>query len=242
MRYGIFSDIHSNLEAFDAVIAAYKDEAIDKYLCLGDIVGYAANPNECVEKIMALDVLSVAGNHDWASAGLFSLDYFNQIAKDALIWSRDNLALENRGFLGSLKLSHENDDLTLVHGTLHEPQEFYYMIDEHDAFATFDLLKTGVCFIGHTHTAEIFVKDKKGMLHYRKDNFVKLDKADKYIINVGSVGQPRDGNPDAAYCIYDTDKKEVCIKRVKYNIDAARKKIIIAGMPRFLADRLLVGK
>ena len=242
MRYGIFADVHSNLEALDAVIEAYGKEAIDKYLCAGDVVGYAANPKECIEKIKALTIITVAGNHDWASVNLFSLDYFNPVASEAIFWTKQNLDDNSRYFLESLKLVYKNEDLTLVHGTLENPQDFNYMTDGYAAWVTFRLLETDICFVGHSHVAGIFIKDKDDRIHYRQDNSVDIKQEFKYIINVGSVGQPRDGNPKAAYCIYDTDKKEVQIKRVGYDIQATRRKIIHAGLPQFLGDRLIVGK
>jgi len=242
MRYGIFADIHSNLEALDAVIEAYKNESIDKYLCVGDVVGYAANPKECIEKIKALYSIAVAGNHDWASANLFSVDYFNSVASEAIFWTKRNLDDQGRYFLESLKLIYKNEDLTLVHGTLDNPQDFNYMSDGYVAWETFKLLETDICFVGHSHVAGIFIKDKDNHIHYREHDFIDIKQEFKYIINVGSVGQPRDGNPKATYCLYDTDKKEVQIKRVGYDIQTTRKKIIHAGLPQFLGDRLIVGK
>lgn len=242
MRYGIFADIHSNLEALDTVIAAYKKEAIDKYLCIGDIVGYAANPKECIEKIKALCMITVAGNHDWAAVDLFSADYFNPVAREAIFWTKRNLDDSDKYFLESLKLIYKNEHLTLVHGTLNNPQEFNYMTDGYTAEETFNLLEINICFVGHSHVAGMFIKDKSEQLHYREDNSLNIKDENKYIINVGSVGQPRDGNPQAAYGIYDTVKKEVQIKRIDYNIEKTRKKIIRAGLPHFLADRLALGR
>lgn len=242
MRYGIFADIHSNLEALEAVLEAYKKETIDKYLCLGDVVGYATNPKECINKIRALAMITVAGNHDWGSVSLLSADYFNPEARQAISWTKDNLDNEDKYFLESLKLTYKNDTLTLVHGTLNDPQDFNYMTDDFSALDTFRLLETNICFIAHTHVAGEFIKDKSDNAYYCLDSQVKIKNGNKYIINVGSVGQPRDGNPCACYCVYDTDKKEVQIKRVSYDIKTARNKIIEAGLPHLLGDRLAVGR
>jgi len=242
MRYGIFSDIHSNLEALNAVVDAYKKESIDKYLCVGDVVGYAANPKECIEIVKNLVNVTCAGNHDWASVNLFSVDYFNPTAKDAIFWTRRNLEDSDRNFLESLKLVYNNENLTLVHGTLDNPGDFNYMTDSFIAERTFGLLETNICFVGHTHAVGIFIKDKSSRIHYRQDGSIDIDPENKYIVNVGSVGQPRDSNPKAAYCIYDTDKKEVQIKRIDYDIQTARKKIIDAALPKCLGDRLLSGR
>lgn len=242
MRYGIFSDVHSNLEALEAVINAYKKEEIDKYLCVGDVVGYAANPKECIGKVKELVTITIAGNHDWANVDLFSLDYFNPDAKEAIFWTKQNLNDNSRYFLETLKLIYQDEDLTLVHGTLNEPQEFNYLVDEYAAYETIRLLETDICFVGHSHVAGIFIQDKDERVFYCLDSAIGIKEENKYIVNVGSVGQPRDRNPKAAYCIYDTEKKEIQIKRVDYDIEATRKKIIAAGLPRFLADRLLVGR
>lgn len=242
MRYGIFSDIHSNLEAFDAVISAYKKEGIDKYFCAGDVVGYAASPKESIEKMKALSAAVVAGNHDWASVNLFPLDYFNDLAKDAIAWTQRNLDDKSKYFLGSLRLTYKNDDFILVHGTLDNPEDFNYMTDGYIAERTFGLLETNLCFIGHTHIAGVFIKREDSALHYTNEGSFKIKKENKYIINVGSVGQPRDKNPQAAYCVYDADSGEIQIKRVSYDIETTRKKIIGAGLPKALGERLLTGR
>lgn len=242
MRYGIFSDIHSNLEALQAVIQAYQNDNIDKYLCIGDLVGYAANPGECIKEIKQLAPVSVAGNHDWASVNLFSLDYFNPVAKQAILWTMHNLSKEDCCFLESLKLLYKNADLVLVHGTLDNPKDFNYLSSVDAAEGAFGSLDRKVCFLGHTHVAGFFIQGRNGLIEYRQNKTIVIEKGNKYLINVGSVGQPRDGNPDAAYCIYDTQTKKVQIKRVKYNKGLARKKIIKAGLPEFLGDRLLTGQ
>lgn len=242
MRYGIFSDVHSNLEALGAAINALHQEDIGRYLCIGDVVGYASNPNECVEKVKTLAPITVAGNHDWACVNLFSEEYFNPVAREAVIWTRSNLDDTTKYFLGSLRLTYENQDLALAHGTLHNPQDFEYMLDEDAAAATFALLKTNICFVGHTHRPGVFIQNFLGEIHYKESGAIEIKGGDKYVVDVGSVGQPRDGDPRAAYCIYDTEKKEVQIKRVSYDIQTARSKIINAGLPRYLGDRLLAGR
>ena len=242
MRYGIFSDIHSNIEALDEVINAYQKESIDRYFCVGDVVGYAANPQECIERVKKLAMETVAGNHDWATVNLFSVDYFNEYAKEALFWTRRNIDDADNNFLESLKPVYKNEDFTLVHGTLDNPAEFNYMTDGYIAEETFKVLETALLFIGHTHHPGLFMKDKGGNIHYLQDGPWEINLENKYIVNVGSVGQPRDGNPKAAYCIYDTDKKEVRIERVGYDSEAAGKKIMDAGLPKFLCERLMIGR
>lgn len=242
MRYGIFSDIHSNLEALEAVLGSYENLSIDKYLCAGDIVGYAANPKECLERLKLVSATSVAGNHDWAGADSILLDTFYPRAAKAAIWTRDKLSGPERDFLKSLKLTFANDDFTMVHATLDNPAGFFYLSDIQSAASTFGLLKNSICFIGHTHVPGIFIQDKDKRIGFFSGQTLKIEEDKRYIVNVGSVGQPRDGSPAAAYCIYDTDKKTVWIKRLDYDFKSAGNKIIAAGLPAFLAERLVVGR
>lgn len=241
MRYGIFSDVHSNLEALETVIEAYKKEAIDRYLCIGDVVGYAANPKECIERVSEFVQITIAGNHDWASVDLFPLNYFNVVAREAIIWTKGNLDDKSRYFLASLKPVYQNVDLTLVHGTLNNPQDFNYLIDDDAAHETLRLLETQICFLGHTHVPGFFIKREDESLYYSQAERIEIKDGNKYIANVGSVGQPRDGNPLSTYCIYDTKEKEVFLKRIGYDFERTRKKIIAAGLPRSLSDRLTLG-
>ena len=156
MRYAVISDIHGNLEAFLKAIGNLSEEKVDKVLCAGDIVGYGANPIECIEKTKELDPVIVCGNHDRASCGLLEPKYFNKAAKDAIMWTCDKLGKKEVEFLKKLPLLYENRDLTMVHGTLQKPEKFYYMIDSSDALATFGLLKTRICFIGHSQKKRFF--------------------------------------------------------------------------------------
>lgn len=242
MRYAIFGDIHSNLEAFEAVIKAYKKENIDQYLCVGDVVGYGPNPRECIARLKKLTQASVAGNHDWAAVNLFSLDHFSPEAKESLLWTRQALDARSKSFLESLRLIYKNDHLTLAHATLHHPQEFNYITDAYAAEETFRLLGTNICFVGHTHRSGIFSKDMTENIYRRRENKLVFDEFSKYIVDVGSIGQSRDENPQAAYCIYDTQKRTIEFKRTGYRIEAVIKKMHKAGLPKALAERLLTGK
>ncbi len=241
MRYGIFADIHSNLEALEAVIKAYKKEAIDKYLCAGDIVGYAADPCACIEKIGSLSPAIVAGNHDWAAVGLFPEEYFNPMARQAISWTRSNLDDKAGDFLRSLKLVFRINDFVMVHGTPQKPEDFDYLSDGRIAEEAFGGMDANICFVAHTHVPAVYIKDAGKLPCYAAEDRVEIEAGNRYIVNVGSVGQPRDGDPRAAYCVYDTDKKSIQIKRVDYDVETARKKIISAGLPRRLGDRLLTG-
>lgn len=224
MRYGIFSDIHSNLEALEVVLDALKKEKVDKYFCVGDVVGYAANPKECIEIMRELDCPTVCGNHDWAVVDVIDYSNFNSYARAAVEWTKAELDDAEKGYLKNLPLTYEDEEITMVHGSLESPEEFEYIFDELTAFRTLNLCRTKICFIGHTHSpAEYF----KGV---------------KRLVNVGSVGQPRDGDPRASYCIYDLDKDTVEIKRVEYNIQKTMNKILAAELPKILAFRLAEGR
>lgn len=241
MRYGIFSDIHGNLEALEAVLGSYQSQGIEEYLCGGDLVGYGPDPLECIKKTKAISSQIVAGNHDWAAVEKFDISYFNPIAKEAILWTRRNLFSQEKDFLSSLKLVYENEDLLLVHGSLKNPQEFPYIIDLYEAKELFQRLNKKVCFIGHSHIPGVFIKSDDNIKYFNFQNFT-LKKDHQYIVNVGSVGQPRDGDWRACYVIYDTEKKFIQIKRVSYDIKTVQKKIISKGLPMYLALRLGEGR
>ena len=241
MRYGILSDIHGNFEALQAVTDLCKEEGVKDILCLGDIVGYGANPKECLDIIRELKAVCIAGNHDWAVSGKLDPVYFNPVAKEAVSWTQNQLSSEDMDFLNNLGLIFKNDDLILAHGTLNDPELFHYMIHMSDATETFHLMDRPICFVGHTHAPNIIIQTED---EARCDEPLKVnvDQQRKHIVNVGSVGQPRDGNPMATYGIYDTDTRVVEVKRAPYDVQAAQDKILKVGLPVSLAERLTVGR
>jgi len=240
MRYGIIADIHGNLEAFESALRALSREKIDKYLCVGDIIGYGADPHECIKMTRALGALTVIGNHEAACSGLMNIDYFNDEARAAVIWTKQNLKKDDFVFLKKADLTYTNAHLTMVHGTLPEPSEFNYMRSRDAARETLGLMKTNICFVGHTHVPGIF-SVKGGRLKYFCEEKTKIAKGEKLIVNAGSIGQPRDGDPRSCYSVYDTDSRVVELKRVAYDVEKAQKKILEAGLPGFLAERLGAG-
>ncbi len=242
MRFGIFSDIHANLEALEAVVEAYKNESIDAYFCLGDFVNYGADPVACLGAISVLNPVSVAGNHDRAAVDMFPESYFNRDAAEALRWTKGRMTPVYSEFLKSLDLVYADAALTLVHGTLDHPEDFGYLFDENSVRRSLACLRGNVLFAGHTHAAMIYVEEAKGAVGFSAAPRVVMDPRNRYIVNVGSVGQPRDNNPLAAYCLYDSDSGMVEIRRVRYDVETARKKIISAGLPRVLGDRLRSGR
>ena len=240
MRFAIFSDLHANLEATQAVLADAHQKECTQFICLGDLVGYNANPHECVEIVRALDCPTVKGNHDEQACLTESSRDFNELAEQAINWTRAHLTAADKEWLGDLRLTRQVRDFTIVHATLDTPAEWGYVFNNLDAEASFTYQHTTICFFGHTHVAGAFIRD--GGVKRVKTEQLTIEAGKKYFINTGSVGQPRDGDPRAAYCIYDTECEVVEQRRVKYDLRTAQKKIIQGGLPRLLAERLELGR
>ena len=226
MKIGIISDIHSNLEALDIMLKRLAAESVERIYCLGDIVGYGANPNECVERVRETCAISILGNHDAACTGHTSPDYFNSYARSAIEWTSRVLTEDNLTYLKSLPLTHEDNNLFLVHATLKEPAAWNYITNQAEAEVNLELLAPNTtCFIGHSHVPAEF-HDGKGK---------------KKIINVGSIGQPRDRDPRACCGLYDTATGTFEWLREVYPVQEAARKIRQANLPEFLAVRLFIG-
>lgn len=223
MRYAVFSDIHGNLEALEAVVDALKKEKVERYFCAGDIVGYASDPKPCIRIIREINCLTVCGNHDRAVADLIDYSGLAVYACASIDWTKTQLDDSDKDYLKGLPLKYEDEEITLVHGSLERPEEFNYIFGSADASRTLGLCRSKICFIGHTHSP------------------AKFTDGGKRLVNVGSVGQPRDHDPRAAYCVYDIDKGTSEIKRIKYDVRKAMNKILDAGLPEPLAYRLLEG-
>jgi len=241
MKIAFISDVHGNLEAFAAVCASIKDEHVDRVVFLGDIVGYGANPNECIELLRTITEHCVAGNHDWAAAGRQSTETFNPAARDAIEWTSAQLTAENKALLMSLPLSLEINQLLCVHATPFMPQKWRYVFNECDAELIFETFMQRICFVAHTHCPAIFIEHEDTTVMREISSQVTLHPRCRYIINCGSVGQPRDGDNRASYAIYDTTARQIELRRVEYDIESAQKKIIAAGLPERLAVRLKLG-
>ncbi len=240
MKYAIFGDIHANLEALEAVMLDAAANDCTDFVCIGDIVGYNANPAECLELVRDLGCPVVKGNHDEEASLDTPLEGLNPLAKHALEWTRKSLSAEDRAWLAGLKLVRQVRDFTIVHATLDTPGNWGYVTNKFDAMASFSYQFTPVCFYGHTHTPRIYVKGESVEALEEQETRVSLGK--KYFINVGSTGQPRDGDWRAAYTIYDVENQSIRIKRLEYDIATTQQKIIDAGLPEMLANRLAVGK
>lgn len=238
MKYAVLSDIHSNLEALQTALDYLAGQKIDQYLILGDTVGYAANPNECLELISKLPARIVAGNHDKAALDLTQAAGFNDAAYQAIAWTKNCLASEWSGFLSSLQLVHIQSNCTIAHGSIDCPEAFHYLFYFDDALPSFQRLETPIGWIGHTHVPQIFMK-KERMTSYLKEGTYPLNQNETYLINPGSVGQPRDRDSRLSLAIFDEDEYQLEIVRLIYDCHKAAGKIRKAGLPEYLASRLL---
>jgi diadenosine tetraphosphatase ApaH/serine/threonine PP2A family protein phosphatase len=226
VKIGIVSDIHSNLEALEVILRRLESEKIERVYCLGDIVGYGANPNECVERIRRICHACVIGNHDDVLIGRTSTRYFNSYARAAIEWTSRILSDANMEFLRSLPLTHQEDGLLLVHATPSEPAAWNYILRPEEAAQHFEVVpERTTAFIGHSHVPVRFEDEPGG----------------KAIVNVGSVGQPRDRDPRASAGVYDTDSRQFVWIREVYPVQEAARKIRQANLPEFLAARLFIG-
>jgi diadenosine tetraphosphatase ApaH/serine/threonine PP2A family protein phosphatase len=210
-------------------------------LCLGDTVGYGADPLACLETVAACAQTTVGGNHEWAVADRLDLRWFNRHARAAAEWTREQLDEDHRAWLGSLPLTAEVHDATLVHASPAQPEEWEYVVSAEDGFAALGACLTRWCFIGHSHLPGVWSIGSSGAEHRPGAGTVGLEPGRRYLVNVGSVGQPRDRDARAAYAVWDADRGRVEIRRVGYDVAGARRKIVHAGLPRFLADRLVAG-
>jgi predicted phosphodiesterase len=240
MKYAIIADIHANLEALQVVLEDAKVQKCTHYACLGDVVGYNANPKECLDIIRTMGMPCVKGNHDEYCSIDSNLEGFNPHAAEAVNWTRRQLTDEDRQWLKELKYIRLVASFSIVHATLDGPQRWGYVFDRLAAAASFTYQNTTVCFFGHTHVPVAFIRDTvvRGGTYSK----FKVEPGRKYFINVGSVGQPRDNNPKAAYVTYDLDEGLIEIRRLDYDIPTAQAKIRAAGLPERLAERLTIGR
>jgi predicted phosphodiesterase len=244
MRFAFVSDIHGNLEALEAVFKDIEGQDVDEVICLGDIVGYGANPNECADLVRQKCTYILLGNHDAAAVNLLATHHFNSHAKIAIEWTAANLNNDVRSFLLSLPLVLTRETLTLVHSTPYEPNMWYYITSLEEAAFNFQYFDTQVCLVGHTHIPIIIVLDGKKEVYVHQASQINLHGMDesRVLINVGSVGQPRDRNPDSCYAVLDTTLGDFFYRRVPYNIEKAQAKMKKIKMPDFLINRLIEGR
>jgi len=241
MRHAILSDIHGNLEALDTVLADVESRGITSMVCLGDFVGYGAAPNECIERLRRRIEVAVAGNHDLAACGRIRLGYFNPDAASAARWTTETLTNENLEYLRGLPMSVAWRDVRLVHASPADPEEWHYVFSPADAVYEMQACAEPTCMIGHSHYPGTFEIEGE-RVSYTRDLQVPGRPGRRYLINVASVGQPRDGDQRAGYLVYDEEPRSFEHVRLPYDIEGAMRRIRDAGLPPFLAERLQWGE
>ncbi len=239
--FAVLGDIHSNLDALNVVLDDCRAQGVTDFLCTGDVIGYNACPHECMEIVRSLGCPVVVGNHDFYVSSQQNLDDFNPAAAAVVEWTREQLSDDELDWLRNLPFTVTQMGITLVHSTMDNPENFGYVFDNLQAEANFLMQKTPVCFHGHTHCPMIYEKSMNGVFRIDPQDFT-LPIGRKYFVNVGSVGQPRDGDPRATYVIYDPKERKITYRRLEYDIEAAQARIRAAGLPERLAARLALGQ
>ncbi len=240
MIYGIISDIHGNLEALTAVLDKCEELGVEQYICVGDLVGYNANPSECLEIIRNLPLAAIVkGNHDEQSSEELDLSEFNPQAAKAIEWTRQQLTEDQSEYLRSLPMKARAGRITVVHATLDNPDMWGYIMDKYAAEASLSYQFSQVCFYGHSHVPMAF--ERYHDVTTLQCSEIEVQPGHKYLINPGSVGQPRDKDPRASFAIYDTEECVIRLHRLKYDVETTQKKILEAGLPERLAQRLSLG-
>ena len=244
VRVGIFSDVHANIEALSAVMTAFTEEEIDAFYCLGDVVGYGASPNECADIIRDVAEVTILGNHDAAVAGRMDYSYYYEAARDALDRHAAELTDENMQWLKALPYKHRltDIDVDLCHGSPLRLEEFEYIFDPNQARECLDIYDdlANLTLIGHSHLCKVFAL-RPGEVVELPATEVVLDPDTRYIVSVGSVGQPRDYDNRASYCVFDSESRTFYFKRVEYDIEGAAEKIFAADLERNFGQRLFIG-
>lgn len=241
MKYAIVSDVHGNLESLEQALTAIAPE--DTLVSLGDVVGYGPNPNECVAKLRERCGHAVLGNHDLAAIENFGVESFNAAARAAIIWTQGVLDEPSRVWLNALPYELRFPEFLLVHGA--PVRYFDYILDKDTAAAAFERTDARIVFVGHTHIAEYWVCEPDGVIghkHMQHGGELKLEDGKRYIVDAGSVGQPRDLNPEACFVTYDPENKRVEWTRYAYPIEEVQRKMRAAKLPAYLVDRLAVGR
>lgn len=243
MRYAILGDIHSNLTALETVLAEIEACDVDAILSVGDIVGYGAAPSQAIQLVRELGVTAVKGNHDSAVAGELDTRLFNPFARLAAEWTTEVLSEEELQWLRELPLVTHLEHCTVAHGTLAHPERFDYVQSIEDADPSLDEMTSGVCFVGHTHVPVSIMRlaDDPQRTAYTIDTELDLGEIGRALINVGSVGQPRDEDPRTSWALFDSSSQQYTLNRVEYEVDREARRIRDAGLPEILADRLFLG-
>jgi predicted phosphodiesterase len=245
MKIGVIADVHGNLEALDAVLSALKAEGMDRVVCLGDLVGYGPDPEACIEGIRTVSDLVVAGNHDWAAGGRISTVRFNPAARQTIEWTESKLSRESKDYLTGLPMGLETEGFTCVHASPDGSIDWPYLVSSNEAWTHSGPLENSVVLFGHTHIPTVFTKDGRRFRRQEglggTDFEIAMKSQTAMLINPGSVGQPRDGKPDAAFGLIDTDRGVFRFMRAAYPVQDVQEKMRRAGLPGSLIERLAYG-
>jgi len=239
MRYAVFADIHGNLEALNAALVETQKRKLNHYICLGDTIGYGANPKECFDWTLDNTELHVLGNHEAAIKTSLIKDTLVEWARDSIDWAAKRLSTELVGRIKELPIIQTAGNLTIAHGTIHSPERFEYLSNNAEASKSFMAMETQVGFVGHTHVPFIYSQKDSQNSGYLRKGVYKLKKDDRYLINPGSIGQPRDRDNRLSFGIFDDEALTFELVRIPYENRKAAEKIWAAGLPRMLGDRLL---
>ena len=242
MLYGICSDIHSNATAFKAVLESMRDNGVERKVCLGDIVGYGVDTDECVDLVRENMDFCLIGNHDSVAVKNESSEGFNPYAKQAIEWTQKHLSKDSVAYIRSLPYIHEENDICFVHASPLSPADWVYVTDLEDALNAFDHFTERYCFVGHTHSPVIIASRPLAIPKILDEYEYVIANTERLLVNVGSVGQPRDRDPRACWCLLDTETKCVRLIRVEYDIRETQSRMKKQGLPSFLIDRLSVGR
>ncbi len=242
MRFAILSDIHGNLHALDETLRRAEEIGCQRIVCLGDVVGYGPFPNECCEIIQQRAAAVVLGNHDAAASGLLDPYDFTDDARRAVRWCAGVMSADHRSFLRALPLTERMEGVLFVHATPIDPARWHYLFSSDAAALQFVAVDFHVCFIGHTHHPIAWALKPDGTIEEQRSETVRIAENERYIVNVGSVGQPRDGSPDACFGVFDTDAGEFSWERVPYDITATQSAMRQLDLPEFLIRRLEYGR
>ena len=242
MRLALISDIHANLDALETVLEHIDSQKVDVVHCLGDVIGYGPEPVACIEKIESTCKIKLLGNHEYVALGLLRSDHMNPVAQSSADWTQSQLGDREISFIADYDLKTEEESCQLVHSSPFEPEKWHYLLTMFEAKRALESFDQSVCFFGHTHVPMVFSEETDGTIRQRAGMDIAFDPDKKYLINVGSVGQPRDDDPRACYVIFDTSENYITFSRLTYDVKRAQSKMIAAELPETLIERLEAGR
>ena len=242
MILALISDIHGNLEALEAVLQDIERQKADKIFCLGDVIGYGCNPIECLRLVNENCNVKLLGNHEFAVLGLMSDRGLNDLARESLSWTKEKIGDREISIISDFEMDYTLDDNYFVHASPYEPEAWHYILSSREAAAAFEAAEDNICFFGHTHVPLIFSLYPDGRLRQTVGHDFLPDDENRYLVNIGSVGQPRDNDPRAGYVIFDTEEKEVLYHRIEYDLTLTQRKMAEEKIPSYLIERLTNGR